>query len=188
MDKEVNINGVTKVGQTYETKEQLYKIDIHRNEILTSKVKVTYNIRVTNIGEIEGTANKITELIPEGMSYIAEDNKVNWKEENGTLVTDELKEEIIEPGESKEIEIVLRWNNGEENFREKKNTVIISGTENPAKYVDINKEDNISKSEIIISIATGKENRNRELIIILVIQIIVLIIVVNIIYKRRKNN
>ena len=186
--KEVNINGVTKVGQTYETKEQLYKIDIHRNEILTSKVKVIYKIRVTNIGEIEGTANKITELIPEGMSYIAEDNKVNWKEENGTLVTDELKEEIIEPGESKEIEIVLRWNNGEENFREKKNTVMISGTENPAKYVDINKEDNISKSEIIISIATGKENRNRELIIILGIQIIVLIIVVNIIYKRRKNN
>ena len=180
-----SIDGVAQIGQSYGTRDELYKIDIHRKRTETANVKVTYKIRVTNTGEIEGTASKITEVIPEGFSYQEEDNKINWKTENGIIVTDVLKDETIKPGESKEIEIVLRWNKGEGNFGEKRNTVIISGVTNPAKYVDMNEEDNSDKSEMLMTIETGGlDSRDRTIVAIVSVQGLI-VVAVGILFGRK---
>ena len=180
-----SIDGVAQIGQSYGTRDELYKIDIHRKRTETANVKVTYKIRVTNTGEIEGTASKITEVIPEGFSYQEEDNKINWKTENGIIVTDVLKDETIKPGESKEIEIVLRWNKGEGNFGEKRNTVIISGVTNPAKYVDMNEEDNSDKSEMLMTIETGGlDSRDRTIVAIVSVQGLI-VVAVGILFRRK---
>ena len=180
-----SIDGVAQIGQSYGTRDKLYKIDIHRKRTETANVKVTYKIRVTNTGEIEGTASKITEVIPEGFSYQEEDNKINWKTENGIIVTDVLKDETIKPGESKEIEIVLRWNKGEGNFGEKRNTVIISGVTNPAKYVDMNEEDNSDKSEMLMTIETGGlDSRDRTIVAIVSVQGLI-VVAVGILFGRK---
>ncbi len=184
----VSIDGVPQLGQSYGTKHELYKIDIHRNKTTTANVKVTYKIRVTNTGEIEGTANKITEIIPDGFSYYTEDNKESWKVENGVLVTETLKEEVIQPGESKEIEIVLRWDKGETNFGQKNNVVIITGSTNPANFEDINKEDNSSKSQMLIAITTGGlDSRDRTIVLIASVQIFILI-VIGILFGRKEKH
>ena len=168
------MNGIATGGQSYGTKDQIYKLDVHRNKINTADIKITYTIRISNIGEIEGTADRITELIPQGYSYNQEDNEIHWEEEGGILTTDKLKGETIKAGENKEIQIVLRWKKGEENFGQKNNTVIINNLNNPAGYEDINKEDNSSKSEMIISIATGLD-RNDRIIFIGIVEIVLAI-------------
>ena len=180
----VSVDGVEKTAQDYNTKEQIYKLDIHRTKVNTANVKITYIIRITNTGEIEGTVGTLTEIIPQGYNFNQDDNQIDWKESNGILTTDTLKDEPIEPGEYKEIEITLRWNTGESNFGEKDNTAIISNLSNPAGYEDTNEEDNSSKSQMILTIATGLD-RTSKIIVIMVVEI-VLIITVGLLLRYKK--
>ena len=180
----VSVNGINQGGRNINSKDEIYKVDIHRSKTETANIKITYKIRVTNKGEIEGTAGEIVEIIPEGYSYYQEDNKVQWEERNGTLITDALKNETIKIGEYKEIEIVLRWDKGEDNFGQKDNFVIIGKMNNPAGYEDISKEDNKSKSSMIIAVATGLD-RNDRIAIIGIVQI-VLVITIGLLFSYKK--
>ena len=95
-----------------------------------------------------------------------------------------MNSETIQPGEYKEIEITLRWNPGEANFGQKDNTVILSNVNNPAGYEDINKEDNSSKSQMILTIATGLDSTDR--VVVIGIIEIVLVITVGLLLSYRK--
>ena len=168
----VDINGTSQGIRSIDDKDKIYKIDIHRNKVETTDVKVTYKIRVTNKGEIEGTVGEILEIIPTGYSYHDEDNSIRWIDRNGILVTDYLKDDVISAGEYKELEIVLRWNAGEENFGQKDNKVILSELDNPAGYEDTNETDNNSTASMIMAVATGL-GRN-YIIIIGIVQIVII--------------
>ena len=170
----VNVNGIKTPAQSINSKDELYKVDINRNKVETAEVKITYKIRVTNNGEIEGSVGKLTQIIPSGFSYYQEDNSIYWENNNGILTTNELKDEIINPGEYKEIEITLRWNRGETNFGQKDNMVIITEMKNPAGFQDKEKEDNSDKSSILIEVATGLD-RNDRIVIIVIVQIVLAI-------------
>ena len=176
------IDGIPQIGQNYITKDQLYKVDIHRTKTTTANVKITYTIRISNTGEIEGTVGEIVELIPDGYTYNQEDNEIYWEGTNRILTTDALKDATIKPGEVREIKIVLRWNKGENNFGEKDNIVTLTNISNPAGYEDINKEDNSDKSEMIITISTGIEPQIKMYIII---GILLSLIATGIIIARR---
>ena len=178
----VKVNGISHGGQSIEEKDELYKVEIHRKQTDTADMKVTYKIRVTNTGEVEGTAREIVAIIPAGYSYHQEDNKIRWEQRNGALVTDAIKDETIQTGEYKEIEIVLRWDKGEYNFGQKDNLIILNGEGNPAGYEDTNKDDNNSTSSMIIAVETGSEIDNR---VIIMIGALVMLIVLAIIIKRK---
>ena len=47
-----NIDGIPQLAQSYNSKDELYKIDIHRSKVETADVKITYTIRVTNTGVV----------------------------------------------------------------------------------------------------------------------------------------
>ena len=181
----VNVNGISQGAKTINNKDEMYVVDIHRSKTDTADIKITYKIRVTNKGEIEGTAGEIIEIIPTGYSYYQEDNNIHWEERDGTLVTNALANETIKPGEYKELEIVLRWDRGENNFGEKENLVILSGETNPAGYEDMNKEDNKSSSNMMITVATGLD-RNGRFILNVALQILILVAVVLLIIRRRR--
>ena len=184
----VNVNGISQGAQSITTKDQLYKVDIHRSKVETADIKITYKIRITNKGEIEGTAGEIVEVIPAGYSYNQEDNSIYWENKNGTLTTDALKDEMIQPGQYKEIEIVLRWIKGENNFGQKDNLVILSNLDNPAGYEDVNKEDNSSSSSMLLTIATGLD-RNDRIVIIGIVQIVLAISIGLLFsYKKKEKN
>ena len=170
----VNVNGIKTPAQSINSKDELYKVDINRNKVQAAEVKITYKIRITNNGEIEGSVGKLTQIIPSGFSYYQEDNSIYWENNNGILTTNELKDEIINPGEYKEIEITLRWNRGETNFGQKDNMVIITEMKNPAGFQDKEKEDNSDKSSILIEVATGLD-RNDRIVIIGIVQIVLAI-------------
>ena len=181
------INGIPQLAQNYNSRDELYKIDIHRSKVETAEVKITYTIRITNTGEIEGTADRITELIPQGYTYNQEDNSIYWQESNGILTTDALKDEMIKPGEYKDIEIVLRWNKGENNFGQKDNTVILSSETNPAGYEDINEEDNSDKSEMLLTVATGLDSTDRVVVIGIIEIVLVISVGLLLSYKKKEH-
>src|SRR5574344_2170489 len=58
-----------------EAAEPIAKVEVDRKKLNKTTVKFTYKIRVTNEGEIEGFATKITDFIPEGLEFREEDNK-----------------------------------------------------------------------------------------------------------------
>ena len=184
----VNVNGIHHEARNINNKDEMYVVDIHRSKTETADIRITYKIRVTNTGEIEGTAGQIMEVIPKGYSYYQEDNNIYWEERNGTFVTDTLKDETIEAGEYKEIEIVLRWNKGEENFGEKENLVILTQENNPAGYQDVNEEDNHSTSNMMITVATGLDTNGRIILTASITMVLSIILAVNvsllIVYKK----
>lgn len=182
----VIMDGIPQASQSIGNNEQLIKVEMHRNKVETADIKIIYKIRISNVGEIEGNVNTITDVIPEGYVFHQEDNEITWEETQGILTTKDLEGEVINPGEYTEIEMVLRWEKGEENFGEKTNLVLLSQISNPAGYEDINKEDNSSKTSMILTVATGLD-KNDKIVVVAVIQI-VLVTVFGLLlsYKKRR--
>ncbi|MCI8833359.1 MAG: hypothetical protein HFJ19_04075 [Clostridia bacterium] len=156
------------------TNKNLAKVEIKSKEVSETNLIVKYNIKVTNKGELEGTA-KIQEQIPEGykLTNIPKDWKQNIDE---TLETDIE----LEAGESKTLSITLQWENKEENLGTRISTAKIEETKNPANFKDTNEEDNIGEATIVVGIKTGETVS----IIIIGMIIITAIISIYITYSR----
>ena len=165
----VTEDGTTKETETgytgNENPEPMVKVEINRKKLNSTEVKYVYTLKVTNEGEIPGFATEITDRIPEGMAFYAEDNKnYGWViKEDGIVTTDYLIKEIIEPGESKEIQITLRWENSESNLGQKVNVAEITGDYNEYGAKDIDStpgnnkdgEDDQDNAIAMLSIKTG---------------------------------
>lgn len=176
---EKEIESIQLNGEEIEaTNKKLAKIEIKTKEIDKANVIVRYKIKVTNKGEIEGTAT-ILEQIPNGYetAYLPE----YWKQTKEGQLETEVK---LEAGESKEIEVTLKWENQEENLGTKISTAKIVSTENQANYEDTNKKDDISETTIVISIKTGEAVSTIVIVMILVSLIICSYITIKTIRKK----
>ena len=137
-------------GQETPINGSLGKVEVHRKNILTANVKVVYKIKVTNDSELAGKAN-VVENIPSGMT-MKSDNNPSWtiNETTASIETDEVK-----PGESREYQVVLGWQNGDSNVGTKENIASII-TENEAGFDEKDKSDNESKADLIVAVGTGE--------------------------------
>ena len=152
------------------TNKNLAKVEIKGKEIDQTNLIIKYNIKVTNKGEIGGTA-KIEEQIPQGYKLVGESiaRPIEWKQtKEGTLESDVN----LEAGESKDLELTIKWENQEENLGTKISTAKIASTENPANYKDTNEKDDISEVTIVISIKTG-EAVSSIIIMVIVLSLII---------------
>ena len=145
---------ITKVVVNGEEKRisdnKLAKIEVVGKQIGNTDIEITYKIKVTNTGEIKGTA-VVEDKIPNYFK-MAENNAYEWKEnKNGNIQT--LVE--LAPGESKDIEVILEWQRGENAFGAQTNIAEIIEVDNEANYTDTNEEDNKSMAAIILSVKTG---------------------------------
>lgn len=157
---------VTPTGHKAEDNpEEVVKVEIKESKLGKVVVKFRYKIRVTNEGEIAGYAEEISDYIPEGLKFVAADNP-KWKEVDGKIVTDQLKDTLLQPGESAEVEVLLTWINGKNNLGLKVNVAEISKDRNDSNTPDIDstpnnqkpKEDDIDDAPVILSVKTGVEN------------------------------
>ena len=137
-------------GQETPINGNLGKVEVHRKNISTANVKVVYKIKVTNDSELTGKAN-VVENIPNGMTMKAENNP-GWtiNETTASIETDEIK-----PGESREYQVVLGWQNGDGNVGTKENIASII-TENEAGFDEKDTTDNESKADLIVAVGTGE--------------------------------
>lgn len=129
--------------------EPVVKVELNKKRIENTIVKFRYYIRITNEGEIEGYAKEISDYIPEGLKFNQADNP-KWKEVNGKIVTDQLKDTLLKPGESATVDVVLTWINNEENMGVKTNVAEISEDYNESGTADIDSTPNNKKKEKMI--------------------------------------
>lgn len=155
---------VTNTGHKAEDDpEEVVKVEIAKNKVDKVVVKFKYSIRVTNEGEIPGYATEISDYIPEGLKFVAADNK-DWKEVDGKIATNKLENTLLNPGESAEVEVLLTWINGKNNMGLKVNTAEISKDKNDSNTPDIDStpnnqkpgEDDIDDAPVILATKTGE--------------------------------
>ena len=164
-------NGKERIVETGYTEltnpEPVVKVDLKKSKIENVLVKFEYKIFVTNEGEVAGYANEIEDYIPEGLKFVQEDNR-NWEQVNGRVVTHELENTLLQPGESASVTITLTWINKSNNLGLKTNVAeITSDLDNKKRDVtDIDStpgnnvpgEDDIDDAPVMLTVKTGEVN------------------------------
>ena len=160
-------DGVEKVKDTGHYAEQdpepVVRVDLNQDRIDNTIIKFRYQIRITNEGEIPGYATEISDYIPEGLEFNQADNPL-WREIDGKIVTDQLKDTLLNPGDSSSVEVVLTWINDEENMGVMINTAEISEDYNESGTPDIDStpnnkqegEDDIDDAPVALTMVTGR--------------------------------
>ena len=165
-------------------KNNIFQVSVHRKELENTELKIKYIIKIENTGEIPGTAGIVTDQIPEGLEFYAEDNADYWQLKDGVAMTDKLDGELIEPGEYKELEIVLRCTNLGDKVGIQTNKAVAENMKNDPNFEDSNSEDDLGESELLISVGLG----GQDIVKILLISIVALIVVAKIINKLRRRS
>ena len=162
----VNENGVERVietGNVGDENDIIPHVQINKKNIDKTVVKFVYSIKITNEGQIAGEATEITDYVPEGLVFVAEDNE-HWTDEGNNIIsTKQLTGSIIQPGESVEVEVVLRWINGANNLGAKTNIAEISEDYNTENVEDRDStpdnkkegEDDIDDATVLLSVNQG---------------------------------
>lgn len=171
-------------------KATLSKVEIGSKVINGTKLTIEYEIDVTNEGEIDGYAEDIVDYLPEGMTL----SSANWTNNSGELHTSLLSNEIIKPGETKKVKLVLTRTLGENDTGTITNIAEIAKANNSKSISDIDSipgnknenEDDYGKADVIISINTGLLIAISVSIIITILSITILII--NYYKKRGRKN
>ena len=144
--------------------EDVVKVELHRKKINSVVVKFKYSIRITNEGDIAGYAKEITDYVPQGLKFIAEDNP-DWKDEGNNIIsTRKLENVLLQPGQSADVQVTLTWINGNNNLGTKVNIAEISEDYNDKHVPDIDStpdnkkdgEDDIDDAPVLLSVATGR--------------------------------
>lgn len=172
---------VTETGHHAEDDpEDVVKVDLKKSKINSVVVKFEYKIRITNEGEIEGYAKEIKDHIPEGLRFEASDNPTWTQISDNIIVTDELKDTLLKPGESAEVTVVLTWINSGTNLGVKVNIAEISEDYNEYGTDDIDStpdnfvegEDDIDDAPVMLTVKTGQENLAYTMLALAVITIL----------------
>ena len=157
----VTYNGKTTVKKTgfNENSTDMAKVDLVSSRLKKTTVKFAYNIKIINEGEVAGYATQVEDYIPAGLKFVQADNP-KWKLiKDDVAVTDQLKDTLLEPGQSATIEIVLTWKNGTSNMGVKTNWAEIKeDSDDDVDSVPDNykkEEDDIDNAKVILSIKTG---------------------------------
>jgi len=141
----------------------LAKVELDSKKIEKSNVIIEYNIKVSNVGEIEGYAKNVVDYIPSDLKFNSELNK-DWYQVGNNLFSKSLANEKIKPGETKTIKLVLTKTMTETNIGRINNTAEIVESYNDGGISDINSvegnktqgENDMGAADVIISVKTGE--------------------------------
>lgn len=168
-------------------KTTLAKVEVSSKAIAGTKLTIEYEIDVTNEGEVEGYAEDVVDYLPQGMTL----SSTNWTNGNsGEIHTNLLANEIIKPGETKKVNLVLTRTLGENDTGTITNVAEIAKANNSKAISDTDsipgnrneKEDDYGRADVIISISTGLLIAISTVIIIAILAITIFSIYY---YKKR---
>lgn len=167
------------------------KVEIDRKQLKNSTVIVEYNIQVKNAGEVEGYVSSIIDYMPSGLTFRSELNS-NWYIMDGNLYTKQLENVKLQPGETKEIKLVLTKQMTEENVGLINNMAEIYEAYNEYGISDIdstpnnkiNGEDDLGSADVYLGIKTGIQIV--AYIILAVVNIVLIGIAINLVIIKKK--
>jgi len=139
----------------YENKK-LGKVEVDAKRINNTNLVIEYTMTITNKGNVAGYAKKIVDYLPKELEFSSNLNK-DWYTSGDALVCTALENEIINPGESKEVKLLLTKKMNEDATGTVTNKAEITETYNDQGLLDEkNAEDDANSSaNVIIGIKTG---------------------------------
>ena len=155
-------NGKNTTEHVYNSK--LAKIDFESKYANTSSMVVEYKFTITNEGGIAGYVKKLADYLPTEFKFNSELNKDWYEGKDGVIYNASLANTIINPGESKEITLILTKNmNGDKDFGLINNSAEIYETSNDYGAQDVDStpgnkatnEDDYSTANVLTSVKTG---------------------------------
>lgn len=137
-------------------KTQMAKLELKSKTIENSNILIEYQIDVKNEGEVLGYVEEIIDDMPKDLVFSEQNNKNWYQTTDGKLITKELANQIISPGETKTVTLILSKTMNQNNIGISSNTAEIIGQSNALAIKDINDKNDKSTAEVIVSIATGE--------------------------------
>ena len=140
----------------------LAKPEIKAKEMDGALVVLEYTIKVKNNGEIAGFVSNIVDYLTNGLTFSSELNP-DWYISNGNLYTKKLANEPINPGETKEVKLILTKTMTTENTGVVNNRAEIYDAYNEYGIADVNStpnnnvasENDMGSADVIIAVSTG---------------------------------
>ena len=138
----------------YEQKDNttLAKAEIKAKNLANSLVVIEYKIKVTNNGDVDGYARSIVDYMPKTLSFNSSLNS-DWYISGNNLYNTSLANTKIEPGETKELTLILTKQMTETNTGLVNNKASIQETSNNLGIENESKEQ--GSADVIISVSTG---------------------------------
>ena len=165
LDKVVNTITVNNTKKTTEHQynSKLAKIDFESKYAASSSMVVEYKFTITNEGAIPGYVKKLADYIPEGLKFNSELNNDWYEGKDGVIYNNSLANTVINPGESKEVTLLLTKNMNNEDFGLITNSAEIYEASNDYGMLDVDSmpgnksanEDDYSTANVLTSIKTG---------------------------------
>ncbi len=160
----ISVTNTKSATKTYDYNNlSVAKVELASKNVEFATVLIEYTIRVTNNGTVAGYAKSIIDEIPEGMTFSSELNSSWYLGQDRNAYNTSLANTIINPGETKEVKLILSRKMTGENTGTVRNTAKILTTYNEYGLDDVdiqNKEENVqdkSSADVVINMATGKE-------------------------------
>ena len=149
----ITVKGSNKTSE-YAQKENatLAKVEIGAKDLSNSLVVIEYKIKVTNNGEISGYAKNIVDYMPQTLNFNSSMNS-DWYMSGNSLYNKSLANTKIEPGETKELTLILTKQMTETNtgLVNNKAGILETGNDSGAE----NKSNESGSADVIISVSTG---------------------------------
>lgn len=147
----------------YDDKTTLGKVEVLERNVGQSSAVIEYKIVVTNEGSVPGYASKIVDYLPDKVNFSTELNPDWYLSDNGNIYNSTLSDEIINPGESKELTLIISINITEDMLDILENNAEIYESYNEMGLQDVDstannnnsEEDDMGKAEVIVGIVTG---------------------------------
>ena len=141
---------------------ELAKVEIGAKYLKNSTVIIEYSIKVKNTGEIAGYAQQIVDYKPTDLKFNSSLNS-SWYQSGEYLYSNALEKTKIEPGETKELKLVLTKEMTESNTGLTNNMAEINQSTSINNTNDsdstsgnkTSKEDDLGQANVIIGVKTG---------------------------------
>ena len=158
----ITINNTKKTTE-HQYNSKLAKIDFESKYAASSSMVVEYKFTITNEGAIPGYVKKLADYIPEGLKFNSELNNEWYEGKDGVIYNNSLANTVINPGESKEVTLLLTKNMNNEDFGLITNSAEIYEASNDYGMLDVDSmpgnksanEDDYSTANVLTSIKTG---------------------------------
>lgn len=172
--------------QTDYNKTKLAKTELKAKQFVGSVIIVEYEIDIKNEGEGSGYVNDVVDYIPEGLEFKSEMNSNWYLGADGVLHNESLKDQRIEPNETKTLKLLLIRTINNDSGMTLVNSAEINDSISTNESYDIDSiagnnkkgEDDISEASLIISVSTGREIVLVGAILVALVSTLVMIVII----------
>ncbi len=172
--------------------ETLARAELDAKRVNGATVLIEYKIRVSNVGEVNGYVRRIADYMPSDLRFSSELNKDWYQTQNG-LYNESLANDVIAPGESREVTLTLTKAMTENNVGLINNTAEIDESYNELGLADSNStpgnrvsgENDMGSADVLLGIRTGGAVYIGIAIAVVAVLGVIAFVIIKI---RRKNN